>query len=150
MSLDRWLTEEERARAKSNGINPNTLYYRLYISDKWELEEALTSPPGTVKHSYKGKYVKWIELAAENGIGKETFYNRLKYGWSCEEAATRPIKRKNKVVEKWLNIAKEHGVGYQTFMTRVNTRKWDMEKAATTPVLKIGRNVSTTGKEKVL
>lgn len=147
MTLNRWLTDEERARAAANGISAKTLYYRLYRSDKWELEEALTAPPGTLRHSYKGKYTDWLILAAENGICKETFYNRLNAGWSYHDAATKPVKKRNKLAEKWFDIAKQNGIGYQTFMSRINTRKWDAEKAATTPTIKTGRNCSVKVKE---
>ncbi|WP_436866576.1 nucleoside permease [Bacillus fungorum] len=150
MALDRWLTDEERARAAANGICRQTLYYRLYRSDKWELEEALTAPPGTVRHNYKGKYVEWLELASKNGIGSGTFFNRLNCGWSYHEAATKPVKRRNKLAEKWVDIAKQNGVGYQTFMSRINTRKWDAEKAATTPTIRTGRNCSVKVKEEAL
>ncbi|EJQ01381.1 hypothetical protein [Bacillus cereus] len=150
MALNRWLTDEERARAAANGINTKTLYYRLYRSDKWELEEALTAPPGTVRHSYKGKYTDLLKLAAENGICKETFYNRLNGGWSRHDAATKPVKRRNNLAAKWLEIAKQNGVGYQTFMSRINTRKWDAEKAATTPTIRTGRNCSVMVKEESL
>ncbi|WP_336821222.1 nucleoside permease [Bacillus thuringiensis] len=150
MTLNRWLTDEERARAAANGISAKTLYYRLYRSDKWELEEALTAPPGTLRHSYKGKYTDWLILAAENGICKETFYNRLNAGWSYHDAATKPVKKRNKLAEKWFNIAKQNGIGYQTFMSRINTRKWDAEKAATTPTIRTGRNCSGMVKEESL
>ncbi|PDY09380.1 hypothetical protein COM83_30510, partial [Bacillus cereus] len=73
MALDRWLTDEERAMATANGICEKTLYYRLYRSDKWELEEALTSLPGTVRHEYEGKNHKWLKLARESGINTDTF-----------------------------------------------------------------------------
>ncbi|MED1640039.1 nucleoside permease [Bacillus thuringiensis] len=150
MTLNRWLTDEERARAAANGISAKTLYYRLYRSDKWELEEALTAPPGTVRHNYKGKYTDWLILAAENGICKETFYNRLNAGWSYHDAATKPVKKRNKLTEKWFDIAKQNGIGYQTFMSRINTRKWDAEKAATTPTIRTGRNCSVMVKEESL
>ncbi|MGN4512080.1 nucleoside permease [Bacillus cereus group sp. MYBK242-2] len=150
MALNRWLTDEERARAAANGISAKTLYYRLYRSDKWELEEALTAPPGTLRHSYKGKYTDWLILGAENGICKETFYNRLNAGWSYHDAATKPVKKRNKLAEKWFDIAKQNGIGYQTFMSRINTRKWDAEKAATTPTIRTGRNCSVMVKEESL
>ncbi|MBF7155743.1 nucleoside permease [Bacillus albus] len=150
MALNRWLTDEERARAAANGIGTRTLYYRLYRSDKWELEEALTASPGTVRHKYKGKYAKWLELAAENGIGRETFCSRLNCGWSHHDAATKPVKKRNKLAREWLDIAKKNGICYQTFMSRINTRKWDAEKAATTPTIRTGRNCSVKDKEEVL
>ncbi|MGX5569541.1 nucleoside permease [Bacillus toyonensis] len=150
MALNRWLTEEERARAATNGISTKTLYYRLYRSDKWELEEALTAPPGTVRHSYKGEYTEWLEISAKNGIGKDTFYSRLNGGWSHYDAATKPVKRRNKLAKKWLDIAKQNGIGYQTFMSRINTRKWDAEKAATTPTINTGRRCSVKVKEEAV
>lgn len=99
MALDRWLTDEERARAKANGIGTKTLYYRLYRSDKWELEEALTAPPGTVRHDYEGKNHKWLKLARANGINTGTFLSRVKSGWGHHKAATKPA-RKKKVAGK--------------------------------------------------
>ncbi|EJQ77854.1 hypothetical protein [Bacillus toyonensis] len=61
MALNRWLTDEERARAAANGISTRTLYYRLYRTDKWELEEALTTPPGTVRHNCDGKIIRLLQ-----------------------------------------------------------------------------------------
>ncbi|WOA61033.1 hypothetical protein [Bacillus mycoides] len=95
MALDRWLTDEERARAAANGICRRLLNYRVYKAE-WDLELALTAIPGTVRHSSEGEYTKWIKAATENGIGKRTFYNRLNGGWSCHEAATKPVKGRNK------------------------------------------------------
>ncbi|PER25403.1 hypothetical protein [Bacillus cereus] len=99
MALDRWLTDEERARAKANGIGTRTLYYRLYISDKWGLEEALNAPPGTVRHNYEGKNHKWLKLARANGISSSTFHDRLRRKWGHYKAATKPA-RKKKVSRK--------------------------------------------------
>ncbi|PEU05200.1 hypothetical protein CN527_02335 [Bacillus cereus] len=94
MALDRWLTDEERARATANGIGTRTLYYRLYRTDKWDLEEALTAPPGTVRHNYKGKNHKWLKLARENGINTNTFHERLRRKWDHYDAATKPVSKK--------------------------------------------------------
>lgn len=94
MALDRWLTDEERARAAANGICRRTLYYRVYKSDKWDLEEALTAPPGTVRHSYEGKHHKWLQLARKNGINPPTFRDRLKRRWNYYDAATKPVRKK--------------------------------------------------------
>ncbi|WP_369355561.1 nucleoside permease [Lysinibacillus capsici] len=149
MTLDRWLTDEEYARAASKGINRKLLNYRVYQA-KWALETAITAPPGTVRHSPEGKYTKWIKLATENGICKGTFYSRVNSGWSYKDAATKPPKRKSELGKMWLEIAKTNGIGYQTFMSRINTRNWDVEKAATTPLIRTGRNCSIIDKEKVL
>ncbi|PER27216.1 hypothetical protein CN485_20195 [Bacillus cereus] len=94
MALDRWLTDEEYARAAANGICRKALHYRVYKSDKWELEEALTAPPGTVRHHYEGKHYKWLKMARENGINKSTFQSRLDSGWEYHKAATKPTRYK--------------------------------------------------------
>ncbi|MFA2694672.1 hypothetical protein [Bacillus mycoides] len=96
MSLNRWLTDEECARAAANGICRRTLYYRVYRSDNLDLEEALTAPPGTVRHEYKGENHKWLKLARANGINTRTFHDRLKRGWGHHKAATK-LARKKKV-----------------------------------------------------
>ncbi|PHD38218.1 nucleoside permease [Bacillus toyonensis] len=140
MALDRWLTDEERARAEANGISIETLFYRLYKTDKWELEEALTAPPGTVRHNYEGKNEKWIKRAQENGINVSTFYNRIyNLGWNREDAATRPVNEAKIKKKYWIDIAKQNGIGYATFMSRVNTHGWDIKKAATTPPINRGK-----------
>ncbi|MED3026188.1 MULTISPECIES: nucleoside permease [Bacillus cereus group] len=146
MTLDRWLTDEEYAMAAAKGINRKLLNYRVYQAE-WDLGTALTAPPRTVRHSPEGEYAKWTKLAVENGICKGTFYSRVKSGWGCQEAATTPTKKNKGLGKIWLEIAKPNGIGYQTFMTRINTRKWDIEKAATTPITKTGRNCSVKVKE---
>lgn len=94
MALDRWLTDEEYAMAAVNGISRKRLNYRVYTSDKWELEVALTAPPGTVRHNHEGKHHKWMQLAIENGIHPNTYYSRVSRGWAHHKAATRPTRKK--------------------------------------------------------
>ncbi|MES5896945.1 nucleoside permease [Bacillus cereus group sp. RP43] len=147
MALDRWLTDEERARAKANGISTRTLYYRVYRSDKWELEEALTAPPGTVRHNYEGKYEEWIKRAKKNGINANTFYSRIRIlGWNCEDAATKPVNETKIEKRYWIDIAKQNGICHSTFKSRVNIHGWDVEKAATTPINR-GKRCSVKVKE---
>lgn len=149
MALDRWLTDEEYVRAASKGINRKLLNYRVYQAE-WDLETAVTAPPGTVKRKSGGKYAKWIDLAESNGISKGAFYSRLKVGMGCKEAATEPLKKNKGLMKVWLEVAKPNGIGYQTFMSRINTRNWDIEKAATTPTIRMGKNCAVIAKEKVL
>ncbi|TBX83938.1 nucleoside permease [Bacillus cereus] len=149
MALDRWLTDEEYARAAANGINRKRLYSRVYDFD-WDVEEAITAPIGTVRHGYERKHGDWFKVAAENGINSSTFYNRINaLGWSYKDAATKPTRQKDKTEKTWLNIAKENGIGYQTFISRIRTQKWDMERAAITPVINTGRRCSVKDKEGV-
>ncbi|PGB25365.1 nucleoside permease [Bacillus toyonensis] len=141
MALNRWLTDEEYARAAANGVIRTRLNSRVYDFN-WDLELAISSPPGTVRHEYERKYAKWLKLAARNGISSSTFYSRLGLGWDHQAAATKTPRSKSKAEKKWLNIAEQNGISYQTFMSRIHTRKWDMERAATTPPINTGRRCS--------
>ncbi|PGU29630.1 hypothetical protein COD66_23280 [Bacillus cereus] len=96
MALDRWLTDEEYARAAANGINRKRLQSRVYDFD-WDVEVAITSPVGTVRHEYKGKHHKWLKMARENGINKSTFQSRLDSGWEYHKAATKPTRKYKEV-----------------------------------------------------
>lgn len=146
MALNRWLTDEEYAKAAMNGVNRKLLNSRVYKAG-WDLEIAITAKPGSVRHSPEGRYTKWIKLATENGICKQCFYSRINSGWGYKEAATKPPKKNKGLAKVWLEIAKENGICYQTFMTRVLTRKWDIERAATTPPINTGRRCSVADKE---
>ncbi|HFR4157289.1 nucleoside permease [Bacillus cereus] len=149
MTLNRWLTDEEYARAAANGINRKRLQSRVYDFG-WDVEEAITASIGTVRHEYKRKHGDWQKTALKNGINIGTFYSRLKLGWTYQDAATKPPRQKDKTEKAWLNIAKKNGIGYQTFISRIRTQKWDMERAATTPVINTGRRCSMKDKEEAL
>ncbi|MDM5195485.1 nucleoside permease [Bacillus hominis] len=149
MALNRWLTDEEYARASANGISRGALKYRVYEAE-WDLEEALTAPPKSVRHNkFEGLHMEWRKVATENGINSATYYSRLEYGWGYQEAATKPVKKSKGLGKLWLALAKPNGIGYNTFMSRVITRKWDVEKAATKPVEARGRKPAQA-KEAVL
>ncbi|MEB9437412.1 nucleoside permease [Bacillus cereus] len=148
MALNRWLTDEEYARAAANGINRKRLQSRIYDFD-WDVEEAITAPIGTLRHEYERKHGTWLKTALENGINIRTFYRRLQLGWTYKDAATKPTRPKVEIEKTWLNIAKGNGVGYNTFISRIRTQKWDMERAATTPVINTGRRCSVKDKEEV-
>ncbi|KMP32193.1 nucleoside permease [Bacillus cereus] len=150
MALNRWLTDEEYARAAANGINRKRLQSRVYDFD-WDVEVAITSPIGTVRHEYKRKHGDWQKIALKNGINIRTFYSRLELKWPYQKAATKPTRKKSAVEKDWLKIAEENGVCYQTYMSRIrNTKKWDPERAATTPVINKRRRHSTKDKEETL
>ncbi|MGH1256013.1 MULTISPECIES: nucleoside permease [Bacillus] len=149
-ALNRWLTDEEYARALSNGIKRKTLNYRIYEAE-WDLEEALTAPPRSERHiKFEGMHMKWRRIAEANGINAGTFYSRLNSGWGYQEASTKTAIKRKGLGKVWLERAKPNGICYSTFMTRVITRKWDIEKAATTPVIRTGKNVAVTNRVKAL
>ncbi|MEN3130355.1 nucleoside permease [Bacillus albus] len=142
VALNRWLTDEEYARALSNGISRKTLNYRVYEAE-WDLEEALTATPRSVRHNrFEGVHTEWRRIAEANGINAATFYSRLNSGWGYQEASTKPALKRKGLGKVWLERAKPNGIGYSTFMTRTITRKWDVEKAVTTPVIRTGKNAS--------
>ncbi|OKA19964.1 nucleoside permease [Bacillus cereus] len=140
-------TKEEREIAESNGISYGTAYARAIVMGM-SVEEAITTPLIPPRGRSR-KHGKWKEIALENGIPESTFYNRLQMGWTYQDAATKPARRKGEIEKKWLNIAKKNGIGYQTFISRIRTQKWDMERAATTPVINTGRRCSMKVKEVV-
>lgn len=71
-------------QAKENGIEikVNTIFVRL--ESGWTEEEAVTTPVGEKRNSER----EWIELAASNGIGYQTYHGRRRRGWTREKAAT--------------------------------------------------------------
>jgi len=141
-----WISEENLQKALNNGISYHTLYDR--IRSGWTIKEAITTP----LRPHRGrncKHGQWKEIALENGIPERTFYNRLRLGWTYQNAATKPVRRKGEIEKKWLDIAKNNGIGYHTFLSRICTQKWDVERAATTPVINTGRRCSVKDKEGV-
>jgi len=43
----------------------------------------------------KRKWSKWEGICNETGVTYKHFTKRLSHGWSCEKAATVPVKKKN-------------------------------------------------------
>ena len=89
-----WLTKEQFAIARSNGIASKTLYHRYYKLN-WDLEKALTVKPGTVKGGRKSSLtVEEREILKKNGVSINLFTTRLYYGWTRSEALnTKKMKR---------------------------------------------------------
>ncbi len=137
---DYYITPEEYEIAAKNGICKATLNYRIRYSG-WNKETALTK-----RIRPKRNHEKWLPLIYKNGISRDTFYKRLKKGWTAYDAATIPIMGKEKVAKKAilknkkypnqiLELAEKNGISYNTFITRITKSKWDVMKAATTPII---------------
>lgn len=76
------------------------------------------------------------DRAEINGISKRCIEDRIrKFGWNKEKAITLKV-RKNENRLEWLKIALENGIKKGTFYARINTRKWDVERAANEPIVK--------------
>lgn len=97
------------------------------------------------------KYLKWGEnmniydwyitpqeylIAKNNGISKENLEQRIRsYGWNKKDALETPIKKRNKIPKKFKDMCKKNNVSQGVFYSRIYACKWDMEKAATEPIM---------------
>lgn len=95
--------------------------------------------------TYNGKTQNMTQWAREIGVRRELIKDRLKSGWSVEDALT---KRKCELWERKDNRlltydgktmtlsqwAKEIGMNRSTLSHRINERGWTVERALTTPV----------------
>lgn len=138
MSEYEYLTPEDFATAKANGISYNNAYHRYYVYG-WDKQKAITVP---VKKRKEGLWPKYKELAEQHGIKWYTFYDRIRdLGMTPEEAATTPMpprtiyRRPNaKVNGEVIAIAAKNGISERTLKQRVYFYKWEVERAMTTPV----------------
>ena len=95
--------------------------------------------------TYNGKTQNMTQWAKEIGVRRELIKDRLKSGWSVEDALTKrkcelwerkdnrllTYDGKTMTVSQW---AKEIGVNRSTLSHRINERGWTVERALTTPV----------------
>lgn len=95
--------------------------------------------------TYNGKSQNMTQWAREIGVRRELIKDRLKSGWSVEDALTKrkcelwerkdnrllTYDGKTMTVSQW---AKEIGVNRSTLSHRINERGWTVERALTTPV----------------
>ncbi len=144
------ITYKDLEIAEENGISESNVKNRVYTLG-WDVDKAITTPvyrKGTLKEIY-GEEV--CDNLKKNCILKETFYSRLRIGWSVKDASTipplTPKQRGKRMVEKYekrgykggllkehFDIAKSNGISKLTVYNRVNTLRWDIEKAITEPV----------------
>ncbi|WP_051290027.1 hypothetical protein [Paenibacillus massiliensis] len=137
-----YITPEEYAEAEKFGVKPAMLDRRVR-EQGWSKERAMTTPPRALTDRRK-----WLQLARENGISRDTFYNRVRLGWSMERAATQPRQTLEELREQGLRgtecirvlpkafveLAEKNGIPYPTFHNRVRNSGWDLERAATEPL----------------
>ena len=148
--IDYYITPEEYDVAESNGIPRTTLEQR--VRDLlWDKQRAITEPP---KEMSKG-YEKYARKALGIGVSRNAFYTRVQRGWSLERAAATPVKETGKKFldeQRKLSIQKtrkypdwvyeeldKNNIKRCTFWQRVNTHKWSVEKACTTPTQEKGK-----------
>src|SRR5699024_5622425 len=147
---DYYITPDEYEIAKRNGIPRNTLEQR--IRDLlWDKQRAITEPP---KNTSK-EYAEYAKEAEKKGVKPNTIYTRVKRSCTPERAATKPIRKTdNKLLDEQgkMSIQKtrkypdwvdeelnKNNPNRDTFWRRVNTYKWSVEKACTTPTQESGK-----------
>lgn len=137
-----YITPEEYEEAAKNGVSANRLECRIRY-EGWSKDRAIHTPPR--KHKDRSK---WVEIAKQNGISRQVFDNRLRYGWSEEQAVTEPkwtteqyrhqLKKQREAKRKYpvelIKKAENNGISYKTFLFRVSCG-WSWERAATEPLV---------------
>lgn len=84
----RYVNKELQEKARANGIELpiSVIAGRKMLG--WPEEKIIT----TELHAKK-KINHYIDVAAKNGIGKNTFYARRQRGWTLEKASTEPVQK---------------------------------------------------------
>lgn len=138
MTRHYYITPGDYAAAAECGICARTLESRVRGLG-WDVDRAISEPP-QVQRSYP----EWRELAKQNGVSNEVFYDRVRRGWDLERAAaTRPLSRQQavsraagarcKIPQAIKDLAIANGIRLSTFYNRVYESGWDLERAATEP-----------------
>ena len=122
-----YITPEDFEKAKENGIHKETVITRVRKLG-WDVDKAITKPARK-----KRKFTKEeIETMEENGIDRNTVSCRLNYGWTLEEAISRPKKPgRQYIYPEWVyEEANKNGIKYTTVNSRIKDG-WDMKRACT-------------------
>ena len=122
-----YITPEDFEKAKENGIPKDTVLTRVRMLG-WDVDRAITKPPRKIRKFTKEE----IKIMEENGIGRNTAVCRLKYGWTLEEAISRPKKPgRQYIYPEWVyEEANKNGIAYGTVNSRIKDG-WDMKRACT-------------------
>jgi hypothetical protein len=128
-----YLTPEDIAIAKSNGISYERVNKRFYQSG-WTKERSITEV-------VKKKVLVWEKYKDISLVAQGTFYDRIKKGMTPEQAALTPpvpnggrLFRSVKVTAEMIEIAAKNGIGKNTLIRRVRYYKWDAERAVSEPI----------------
>jgi hypothetical protein len=126
----RVLTDEEIRYAEEKGITARRVRKRM--EKGWSKEKALHTPLG--EGHFFGERNPYIVRAEQKGIGRSTYYRRIKVlKWTEEEACTIPVGGSREYTveqnEQFLSL----GLNLNTVRNRINFHKWSVEKAVSTP-----------------
>ena len=122
-----YITPEDFEKAKENGIPKDTVLTRVRMLG-WDVDRAITKPPRKIRKFTKEE----IKIMEENGIDRNTVSCRLNYGWTLEEAISRPKKPgRQYIYPEWVyEEANKNGIAYSTVNSRIKDG-WDMKRACT-------------------
>ena len=122
-----YITPEDFEKAKENGIPKDTVLTRVRQLG-WDVDKAITKPPRKIRKFTKEE----IKIMEENGIDRNTVSCRLNYGWTLEEAISRPKKPgRQYIYPEWVyEEANKNGIAYAAVNSRIKDG-WDMKRACT-------------------
>ena len=122
-----YITPEDFEKAKENGIPKDTVLTRVRMLG-WDVDKAITKPPRKIRKFTKEE----IKIMEENGIDRNTVSCRLNYGWTLEEAISRPKKPgRQYIYPEWVyEEANKNGIAYSTVNSRIKDG-WEMKRACT-------------------
>lgn len=134
--------------AREKGMAPGTLHRRI-VKQRMRSDIALSKSVQIVrrKHDYRGTVKTTKELSAISGVPSRVISERLREGWSPEEAAETPMDDTRKGGKhywegQWwtLNaLAKHVQIPYNTLYSRIKTHHMGLEEAIRTPIKTSGR-----------
>ena len=122
-----YITPEDFKIAEENGISKDTLLSRVRKLG-WDVDKAITTPVRA-----KRKFTKEeIKIMKENGIDRDVAAGRMFWGWTLEEAITKPKKRgRQYVYPEWVyREAEKNGISYSALGNRIR-RGMSLEEACT-------------------
>ena len=129
--------------ARLHGLSKYCIYKRINRGET--LQHIVDNPNKRKTYKYKNKeYISddLFKLPA-CAVSKGLFFNRLRNGWSVEDALTkRPSRPKTYEFRgkfyslRELSKLEECAVKYLTLRARIEGYKWDVEKAMTKPAMK--------------
>ena len=122
-----YITPEVFRIAEEHGISKDTLLSRVRKLG-WDVDKAITKPVRG-KRKFTEEEIKTMK---ENGVDRNTVSCRLQYGWTLEQALTRPKKRgRQYVYPEWVyKEADKNGISYSALGNRIR-RGMSLEEACT-------------------
>lgn len=95
-------TEEIKERLKEKGLNSNTFKSRLRRG--WSIDKAIETTTDFNFKELNRREAKFLtkqndKIRIKNGIGRSTFYARVRSGWSIERALNTPTMTRKEVAD---------------------------------------------------